>query len=232
MSVAFTPRFPVYVTGSTTAARALVLLQEGFGVNDHVRGVADRFSDEGYFVVAPHLYHRSGSPEIAYDDVARAVEEMAKLTLEGLTNDLNATTEFLNSHGFERSSIGTLGFCMGGSVSFFAATLGSVGAAVTFYGGGVRHGRMGLPPLLDLAPSLVTPWLGLFGELDQGIPIDDVEALRDVTAHVSVDADIMLYPDVHHGFHCDARPEVYDEAAAIDAKTRAFSFLAQHLDAR
>jgi len=223
------PGFPVYVTGSTDAPRALIVVQEAFGINDHVRDVADRFANVGFFVVAPHLYHREGSPEVPYDELERAKALIAAISGEGLTNDLNATTDFLSSIGYQSSSVGVVGFCMGGSVAFYAATLATIGAAVSFYGGGVSMGRMGLPPLLELADDLKTPWLGLFGDLDAGIPVDDVEALRAAAKRAPVMTEIVRYPDAQHGFHCDARPAVYNEAAARDGYQRTLDFLAQHL---
>jgi carboxymethylenebutenolidase len=221
--------FPIYATGSTDAARAIIVLQEAFGVNDHIRGVADLLADEGYFVVAPQLFHRDGSPEIAYDDFAAAMPFMANLNRQGLTNDLNATTDFLATLGFHAANIAAVGFCMGGTVSFFAATLGTVGAAASFYGGGVANGRFGLPPLLELAGDLRCPWLGLYGDLDQSIPVEQVEALREATNAVSVTTEIVRYPEGKHGFHCDARPDSFNEAAAMDARGRALAFFAEHL---
>jgi carboxymethylenebutenolidase len=221
--------FPVYASGRTDAPRAVIVLQEAFGVNDHIRGVADRFADEGYLAVAPQLFHRDGSPEIAYDDFASAMPFMANLSAQGLTNDLNATTDFLATLGFHAPNIAALGFCMGGTVSFFAATLGTVGAAASFYGGGVATGRFGLPALVELAAELTCPWLGLYGDLDQSIPVEQVEALRVATNAVSVTTEIVRYADAGHGFHCDARPESFNDAAASDARARALAFFAAHL---
>ncbi len=223
------PRFPVYVTGDTALPRALVVLQEGFGVNDHIKDVADRFTDAGFFAVAPHLYHRDGSPEVPYDDVEQAKSLIGRLSLEGLRNDLDATTDFLSSLGYSAPSVGAVGFCMGGSVAFYAATRATFGAAVSFYGGGISTGRMGLPPLLELAGELRNPWLGLYGDLDAGIPVDDVERLREATSGASVDTEIVRYSTANHGFHCDARASAYNEEAAHDAFDRAVAFLTAHL---
>ncbi|HWD95421.1 MAG TPA: dienelactone hydrolase family protein [Acidimicrobiales bacterium] len=232
MSERVGPRFPLYVTGDTASPRALVVLQEGFGVNDHIRDVADRFTEEGFFVVAPHLYHRDGSPEVPYDDVEQAKTLMSHLGAEEIRNDLDATTDFLASVGYGAPSIGAIGFCMGGSVAFYAATMSTFGAAVSFYGGGISTGRMGLPPLLELANELRNPWLGLFGDLDAGIPIADVEALREVTSTVSSVTEIVRYPNADHGFHCNARPSVYNREAAQSASSRAITFLTSHLEAK
>jgi carboxymethylenebutenolidase len=221
--------FPVYASGNTDASRAVIVLQEAFGVNHHIRDVADRFADEGYLAVAPQLFHRDGSPEIPYDDFASAMPLMGKLTEQGITNDLNATTDFLATLGFQAPNIAAVGYCMGGTVAFFAATLGTIGAAASFYGGGVATGRFGFPPLIELAADLQCPWLGLYGDLDQSIPVDDVEALRAATAATSVPTEIVRYAEGKHGFHCDARPDAYNEAAARDASARALAFFAAYL---
>ena len=224
--------FPVYVAGSTDAPRAVIVIQEAFGVNAHIRSVADRFVDAEFFAVAPELFHRDGSPEIAYDDLPTAMKYMANLTKEGLTNDLNATTDFLATLGYNPENIAIVGYCMGGTVSFYAATLGTVGAAATFYGGGIESGRFGLPSLLELAPELKCPWLGLYGDLDQGIPVQQVEALRAATVTSAHATQIVRYAEGQHGFHCDARPAVYNEVAAADAHQCTLDFFDTELEDR
>ena len=221
--------FPVYASGQASAPRAVIVIQEAFGVNDHIRSVTDRFADAGYFAIAPQMFHRDGSPEIPYDDIASAMPLMANLNRQGITNDLDATTDFLATLGFRAPNIAIVGYCMGGTVSFFAATLGTVGVAATFYGGGLDTGRFGFPSLIELAPTIKCPWIGLYGDLDQGIPVESVEILRTAVTASSFVTDIVRYEDGHHGFHCDARPAVYDEAAAIDANRRTLAFFANHL---
>ncbi|HUZ41576.1 MAG TPA: dienelactone hydrolase family protein [Acidimicrobiales bacterium] len=221
--------FPVYASGHTDSSRAVIVLQEAFGVNGHIRNVADRFADEGYLAVAPQLFHRDGSPEIPYDDLPSAMTFMANLNKQGITNDLNATTDFLATLGFGASNIAAVGYCMGGTVAFFAATLGTIGATASFYGGGVATGRFGLPPLLELAADLKSPWLGLYGDLDQSIPVDQIEALREATDAAPVATEIVRYAAGKHGFHCDARPDAYNEAGARDAHARVLAFFAEHL---
>jgi len=221
--------FPVYVAGSTESKRAVIVIQEAFGVNDHIRSVTDRFAEAGYFAVAPQLFHRDGSPEIAYDDFPSAMKYMGNLNKEGLTNDLNATTDFLATLGFHAANIAIVGYCMGGTVTLYAATLGLVGAAASFYGGGVETGRFGLAPLVELAPELKCPWLGLYGDLDAGIPVEQVEHLRAAAATSAFPTDVVRYADGDHGFHCDGRPSVYNEAAARDAHRRTLDFFAANL---
>jgi carboxymethylenebutenolidase len=118
---------------------------------------------------------------------------------------------------------------MGGSVALFAATLDIVGAAVSYYGGGIATGRMGFAPLLEVADNLRTPWLGLYGDLDTGIPVAEVEALREVTDRLDVDTEIVRYPLAGHGFHCDARPAAYNDEASNDADARVRAFFDANL---
>jgi carboxymethylenebutenolidase len=209
--------FPVYVAGSTDSPRAVIVLQEAFGVNGHIRSVVDRFVDAGYFAVAPELFHRDGSPEVHYDQFDDAMKYMLNLSKDGITNDLNATTDFLATLGYQPPNIGIVGYCMGGTLSFVAATMDKVGAAVSFYGGGLDKGRFGFPPLLEIAGDLKCPWLGLFGDLDESIPVEQVEELRAAVATSTFNTEIIRYADGRHGFHCDVRPDAFNATAAADA---------------
>lgn len=220
---------PLAIAGDASSKRALIIIQEAFGVNDHIREVVERFASQGYFVVAPQLFHRVGSPEVSYDDFPEAMSAMATLNAADITSDLQVCASFLEEAGYLAASVGVVGYCMGGTVSFYAGTLGIVGAAVTYYGGGIETGRFALPSLLELAPHLRGDWLGHFGDLDKGIPIDQVEALRDATDAVAVDTEIVRYADAEHGFSCDARPGVYNPVAAADAHRRTLDFFAAHL---
>jgi carboxymethylenebutenolidase len=118
---------------------------------------------------------------------------------------------------------------MGGTVAFFAATQWHLGAAVTFYGGGISQGRFGFPSLLDIAPELQTPWLGLYGDRDQGIPVDEVESLRRVVAKAPVPTEIVRYPQAVHGFNNNDRPDAYHEPSAKDAWARTLAWFGQYL---
>jgi carboxymethylenebutenolidase len=219
----------IYDAAPDGAARgAVIVIQEAFGVNDHIEDLCRRLASEGYCGIAPHLFHRSGDAVIAYDDMANVMPHMQALTREGFDADLDATLDHVHGLGFRDAQIGVIGFCMGGSVTVLAAAEHALGGAVTFYGGGIAAGRLGIPPLLELAPQLETPWLGLFGDRDQGIPIDQVEALRDAAKQASVDTDVVRYAEAEHGFHCDARGS-YHEASAKDAWQRMLGWLDGHL---
>jgi len=220
---------PVQIAGDVNAPRALVVVQEAFGVNDHIREVAERFAAQGYYAVAPEFFHRSGSPEVAYDDFPAAMAPMGELNKEGLTEDLLAASAFLVEAGYPAAATAVVGYCMGGTVAFYAATLGIVGAAASFYGGGVETGRFGLAPLLELASDLQSAWIGLYGDLDKGIPVEQVEALRAAVSATSRPTEVHRYADAEHGFSCDARVAVYNEAAANDATSKTLRFFAEHV---
>jgi carboxymethylenebutenolidase len=212
-----------------TARGAALVLQEAFGVNPHMEDVARRFAAEGYHAAAPHLFHRSGDPILDYDTIEKVLPHMKALTEEGLLVDLDATLSHLASAGFPASSVGVVGFCMGGTVSFLASARRALGAGVTFYGGGVTEGRFGMPPLVDLAAELQTPWLGLFGDEDAGIPVEQVEALGAAAASAPVPTEVVRYSGAGHGFHCDARPGSYHAESAGDAWKRTLGWFAAHL---
>jgi carboxymethylenebutenolidase len=211
------------------AKGAVIVVQEAFGVTTHIEDVARRLADDGWRAVAPAFFHRQGSPVLGYDDFASVMPVMSQLTKEGITADLLATIQYLDAAGFAASSTGIVGFCMGGTVSFYAGTLRPLGAAVTFYGGGVTEGRFGLPSLIDLAPELQSPWLGCFGDLDQSIPIAGVEALRAAAAAAPVATEVVRYEEADHGFHCNDRESVFHPAAAHDAWLRTLEWFDQHL---
>ncbi len=222
---------PLSVHEPSGAPKAGVLvIQEAFGVNDHIEDVCRRFADEGYLAVAPHLFHRTGDPKLSYDEAVRAevMEHMGALTADNILTDVDEALAYLGEAGIADSNTGVVGFCMGGTVTLAVATMRDVGAGVTFYGGGVTAGRFGFPALVELAPQLRAPWLGLFGDLDQGIPVDDVEQLRAAAATAAVPTEIVRYPDAGHGFHCDQRNS-YHAASARDAWNRTLDWFGQHL---
>jgi carboxymethylenebutenolidase len=220
---------PLYeVRPDDTPTGAVVVLQEAFGVNDHIEDVTRRFADAGYLAVAPALFHRTGSPRLGYEEIAPAMPHMHAITSRGLEDDLEQTMEHLRRVRFKDRDIATVGFCMGGTVSLIAGARYALGASVSFYGGGILEGRFGEPPLAELAPTLQTPWLGLYGDQDRGIPVEQVEALRAAAARAPVDTDVVRYPEADHGFHCDARAS-YHQASAQDAWRRTLEFLAPRL---
>jgi carboxymethylenebutenolidase len=214
---------------SGTPRGGLVVIQEAFGVNEHIEAVCRRFAAEGWFAVAPHLFHRSGDPVFAYDDLDGARAVAFTLDLDGVLSDVDAAFDAIADSGIPRARTGIVGYCMGGSVALVVAARRDVGAAVTYYGGGIRQARGAYPPLLDEAPKLRAPWLGLYGDLDQGIPVDEVEELRTAAATSGRETDVVRYPDAGHGFNCDPRPGSYHEASSVDGWKRTLDWFGRHL---
>jgi carboxymethylenebutenolidase len=210
------------------AKGGIVVVQEAFGVNDHIDDVARRFAAEGWSAVAPHLFHRTGDPRPAYDDIAGAMPHLQALRAEGVLADVDAATGHLVELGIAPDRVGIVGFCMGGTVALAAAARRDVGAAVTFYGGGITTGRFGFDPLVEEARRLRAPWLGLFGDLDAGIPVADVEQLRAAASSSGQVTEVVRYADAGHGFHCDRRPDFHPVAAA-DAWQRTLDWFTTHL---
>jgi carboxymethylenebutenolidase len=216
------------VTPDGVVRGALIVVQEAFGVNDHIVDVCHRFAAAGYRTVAPHLFHRDGVNVIPYE-IEQALPHLAALTADGVRADLAASREHLAAQGFALSATGIVGFCMGGSIALIAASEEPYGAAVTFYGRGIVEGRFGFRPLRELAPALLSPWLGMYGDQDPSIPVDEVEALRVAAASAHVPTTVIRYAAAGHGFHCDARPEVYGGAAATDAWIKTLDWFARYL---
>jgi carboxymethylenebutenolidase len=207
----------------------IVVVQEAFGLTDHIRDVTQRLAEAGWLAIAPAMFHRSGAPVFEYGgDMKELAPVFMALTAEGIDNDLAGAIGHLAEHGIPAERTGVVGFCMGGTVALHAAVRFPLGAAVTFYGGGVAEGRFGLPSLAEQAPSLQAPWLGLYGDLDHGIPVDQVEDLRAAAATAAVETEIVRYAEADHGFNCDARPSHHPESAA-DAWSRTLAWFDRHL---
>ncbi len=210
---------------------AMIVVQEAFGVNGHIEDVTRRLADAGYYAIAPDLFHRSGPGCVVdYGDFSKVMEYFKDLSGdESILTDIDGARDHLHGAGFSDRSIGVVGFCFGGRVSFLVALRHALGAAVGFYGGGIVTGRFPqFPPLAADTAALQTPWLGLFGDKDASIPVDDVEQLRPALEATSVDTDVVRYADAGHGFHCDQRAD-YRPDDAKDAWTRALAWFAAHL---
>jgi carboxymethylenebutenolidase len=208
------------------APTAVIVIQEAFGVNDHIEDVTRRAAEEGVHAIAPALFHRSGGGTAPYDDFSKVLPMFEGLTDDGILMDVDAAVEHLHGLGYEDRSIGIVGFCMGGRVTFLVAVERALGAAVGFYGGGIVTARMpGFQPLIGDASKLQTPWLGLFGDADKSIPVEDVERLRTaLDRETKVAHDVVRYPHAEHGFHCDRRAS-YQDGAAKDGWKRTLAWL-------
>lgn len=193
----------------------VVVLQEIFGVNPHIRDVCDRFASEGYVAIAPALYDRSSQKdaELSYSeaDVALGRKLREEFSWDDTILDVDAARTTLVAEGLK---VGTLGYCWGGTVSFLAATRLDVEAAVVYYGGQIM-------PYIDEVERCQL--LMHFGVHDASIPLSDVEAIR--RAHP--EAQVHVY-EAGHGFNCDRRG-AYDEAAAKLAYARTVEFFGKRL---
>ena len=206
--------FDAYEVRPDSAKASVVVVQEIFGVNAHIRDVADSYAAEGYHVVAPALFDRvERSVELEYtaDGVAagRAIRE--GLEWSDATADVAASVEHVASSG----PVGVVGYCFGGSMAWLAAALPSVAAAVGYYGGQVRQ-------FMNQAP--VVPVMLHFGALDHSIPLTDVDAIREGYP----DIDVFVYDNAEHGFSCDARASHHPESATL-ARDRTSAFFQTHL---
>jgi carboxymethylenebutenolidase len=194
---------------------AVVVIQEIFGVNHHIRAVCDRLASEGYVAIAPSIFDRvetnftSGySPE----EVAVARKFVANPDWAAMLRDTQAAIDAVKNV----APVGIIGFCLGGSIAYAGATkLSGLSAAIGYYGGAIVR-------FADDKPKVPTQLH--FGEKDAGIPLSDVETIRAKRP----DVEIHVYPGAQHGFHCDERAS-YDKSSADIAWPRSLGFLAKHL---
>src|SRR5437660_2424749 len=222
---------PVYVAHpDEQPSRAVIVIQEAFGVNDHIQDVTRRAASAGYLGVAPHVFHRSGGGVVNYGDMEGVMKHFQALSDKGLLEDIDATLGLIHGEGIADASVGVVGFCVGGRLTFLAGAERALGAAVSFYGGGIVPGRSeDMPSLLGTIPHIRTPWLGLFGDLDRGIPVEEVEQLRDAMKDAPVEYELVRYAAAGHGFHCDQRPDPYQADAAEDGWKRTLGWFGEHL---
>jgi len=194
---------------------AVVVIQEIFGVNHHIRAVCDRLAREDYIAIAPAIFDRldpNFQSGYSPDEVAVARKFVANPDWTAMLRDTQAAIDAVKNVG----PVGIIGFCLGGSVAYAAAAkLSGLSAAIGYYGGAIVR-------FADDKPKVPTQLH--FGEKDAGIPLSDVE----IICGKRPDVEIHTYPDAQHGFHCDERAS-YDKASADIAWPRSMSFLAKHL---
>jgi carboxymethylenebutenolidase len=192
-----------------------VVIQEIFGVNHHIRAVCDRFADQGYVAVAPAIFdriERNFQSGYSPDEIAIARKFVANPDWQAMLIDTQAAIDAVKDVG----PVGIIGFCLGGSVAYAAATkLSGLSAAIGYYGGAIVR-------FADDKPQVPTQLH--FGDKDAGIPLADVETIRAKRP----DVEIFVYPGAQHGFGCDERAS-YDKASADIARQRSLAFFAKHL---
>jgi carboxymethylenebutenolidase len=197
------------------AKAAVVVIQEIFGVNRHIRAVCDRLAKEGYVALAPAIFdrlERNFQSGYSPDEIATARKFVANPDWAAMLRDTQAAIDAVKNVG----PVGIIGFCLGGSIAYAAATkLSGLSGAVGYYGGAIVR-------FADDRPKVPTQLH--FGDKDASIPLSDIETIRAKRP----DVEIHVYPGAQHGFHCDERAS-YDKSSADIAWPRSMAFFAKHL---
>jgi carboxymethylenebutenolidase len=210
---------------STAQHTGLLVYHEAFGVNPHIRDVTERFAREGYIAVAPELFHRTApSFEAAYNNFELAMPHVRALTNQNLEADARAAYQWLHAEpGTQGQPIACVGFCMGGRVAFLTNAVLPVGAAISFYGGGIAPNPFG-PGLLSRTGDLRAPQMLLWGGLDKHIGPEQTRMVTESLRAAGKPFVHVEFSDADHGFFCDARSS-YNPSAARQAWALALTFL-------
>lgn len=206
----------------------IIVLMEAFGLNGHIKDVAERIAREGYVAGAPDLYHREPERLAAYKELQKAIGLMNKLQDPKVMADVGAVISHLKSQGYvKEGAIGVTGFCMGGRFTYLSAAHHNkdVKATVAYYGGGIP---MGKPSPLERTGEINCPIYLFFGGKDPLIPQEHVEKINQALAGNGKTFTVKVYPEATHGFFCNER-ESYNAQAAQDSWEKFKSFFAQHL---
>jgi carboxymethylenebutenolidase len=206
----------------------LLVLQEAFGVNAHIRDVTERLAREGYAAIAPELFHRTAAPgfEGRYDDFPSVVPHMRALKEEALEADERAAYDWLRENIANDALISAIGYCMGGRAAFLAGLTLPLACAVSYYGGGIAPSATS-PGLLGRAAELQCPILLFWGGKDKHITPEHRRAVSDTLTAEGKDFVHVEISDADHGFFCDARPS-YNPIAAAEAWPLTLAFLKTH----
>lgn len=214
-------RLPVYWArpADRTGVPVVLVVQEIFGVHEHIRDVCRRFAHEGYMAVAPELYFRQGDPsrESSIPEVISKI--VSKVPDAQVMGDLDAAMKWAGGQDADASKLGITGFCWGGRIVWlYAAHQPALKAGVAWYGRLVSEpSEMSPKHPVDLAASLNAPVLGLYGGADQGIPVATIEDMKKRLAaggEAARASEFVVYPEAPHAFHADYRPSYRAEAAA------------------
>ena len=204
----------------------LVLWQEIFGVNEHIRAVADQYALAGFVVLAPDVFWRQAPRvELAYAgaDREQAVQLMQGYSADQALSDVAVAVDQIKTRPEVTGRVGSIGYCMGGRMAYLTAASTDLDAAVAYYGGGIQT-------QLDRAASIRCPMQLHYAERDDHIPLAAVEQVRAALLQRGgvASSDVHVYPGAVHGFNCWARASYHPASAAL-ALGRAVTFLAQHL---
>jgi carboxymethylenebutenolidase len=207
----------------------VIVVEEIFGVHEHIKDLCRRLAKKGYLAIAPELYSRLGDvPKI--EDIKEVIATVNKLHDDQAFSDLDATVAWVAKNGGEPGHIGITGFCRGGRmVWMYSAHNPKLKAAVAWYGPLVGKPSESFPTHpIDVVDTLKVPLLGLYGGLDKGISQDDIAAMKaKIAKDKKVKATFIVYPNADHGFNADYRPS-YNAEAAADGWKHMLGFFKEH----
>lgn len=217
-----------YVARPTEAPKkGIIVIQEAFGVTEHIKHVAERFAPQGFLAIAPEIFHRTAEAGAIFDPADYASGKLAPhfgaVTPEGMIADIQACFDWLVAQGVPKEKIAIIGFCLGGRASFLTNALIPVAAAVSFYGGGIAQN------LLDKAKDLHAPQLLIWGGKDAHILPEHRHAIADALTAAGKSYVDITFGDADHAFARDIDPTHYHEASAKEAWALVDAFLANHL---
>ena len=194
----------------------VLVVQEVFGVHEHIKDLVRRFAKLGYFAIAPELYARQGDPS-KYTDIPTLISEIvSKVPDSQVMSDLDATEAYAKGTGkADTNKLAITGFCWGGRIVWLYSAHNPALKAATAWYGVIDRPRTELQPKypIDLAADLKAPVLGLYGAADTGIPVESVERMRAACKAANKTCELVIYPDTPHGFNADYRPSYRPEAA-------------------
>lgn len=228
---------PAYVARPSSRGRhpAVIVVNEVFGIHDYIKDICRRLAHAGFVAIAPDYFDRAGDPA-PLTDMNAVMQIVRTATYEQVMGDTSGAIDWLKHQSFcKHDAIGITGYCWGGAVVWLAAArFPDIKAGVAWYGRIVppatpAENDLTRPWPINIAPSLHTPVLGLYGAHDQGIPVDTVEQMRTALngAGNPSHSEIVVYPDAGHGFHADYR-DSYVAADAADGWSRLLAWFRAH----
>ncbi|MEI7607226.1 MAG: dienelactone hydrolase family protein [Rhodospirillaceae bacterium] len=233
MTIIFSAGTPVPAYSARPAAGSnwpvVLVVQEIFGVHEHIKDLCRRLARQGYLAVAPELFVRQGDPKTLPDIPSIVQTIVPKVPDAQVLADLDAAADWAVARGGDPGRIAATGFCWGGRIVWlYAARSARLKAGVAWYGrlaGPVTDNAPRHP--VDVAAELKAPVLGLYGGADPSIPADSIEAMRAALAAAGKEAEIVVYPEAPHGFNADYRPS-YRKEPAEDGWRRLLDWLKRH----
>jgi carboxymethylenebutenolidase len=216
----------VYVArpDGSEALPGIIVIQEIFGVNDHIQDVTRRYAEQGFVAAAPEIYHRFEQKDAPYTDVQAGFKLRQQLSDDQVMDDVNATYNILNGRSdVRKGQVGIVGFCYGGRVVYLALTRNhNLKAGAAFYGGGIAADAPDAP--VNATEKIQAPIHLFFGGKDQSIPAEQVSKIEAALKSNDKRYELSWYPEAPHGFCCDARPNSYHAESAADAFPKAVNF--------